>query len=350
MLLEKKDSNLLKRAIDEWESQNVITTEQASQMRQQLQIRKFDWKLVAVYAFIIAVLCAVLAIIVLLSDKTLRELIEKFTKLTDITFSIILSICSILVFWLTKKRLRVYLYAPITNNSFLMLGAFLSLSSVTYWAKSFNVFHNEYYGIFFIATIIYVGLSVYFKSNTLWALSILMFGLTYGAFTLSFENEQQFFFGMNLLLRYIPFSFVLFLMLFYVKRHPTLNIFKKLHYIFSLLIFYTALWLLSIFGNFTKYEHWQQVGQFHFVVWAIVLFLTAVIGMYIGLKKNDYIIANISLSFFIINLLTRYFEYFWEPLHKSIFFMILAIFFWFIGNKAEKLWNLRFLNENGANS
>jgi uncharacterized membrane protein len=106
-----------------------------------------------------------------------------------------------------------------------------------------------------------------------------------------------------------------------------------------------ALWLVTIFGNYSSYERWQEVRQLQFLVWDGVLFAVAAAGMYLGLKRNDFVLGNISLVFFILNLVTRYFEYFWEPLHKSVFFMILAFIFWFIGSRAEKLWNLKFLEE-----
>jgi hypothetical protein len=35
---------------------------------------------------------------------------------------------------------------------------------------------------------------------------------------------------------------------------------------------------------------------------------------------------------------TRYFEYFWNSMHKALFFALLGISFWLIGSKAEKYW------------
>jgi len=34
------------------------------------------------------------------------------------------------------------------------------------------------------------------------------------------------------------------------------------------------------------------------------------------------------------------FEYFWDSTHKAIFFAILALSFWYLGSRAEKIWNL----------
>jgi hypothetical protein len=46
------------------------------------------------------------------------------------------------------------------------------------------------------------------------------------------------------------------------------------------------------------------------------------------------------ITFIFINLYTRFFEYFWEGTHKAIFFAILAISFWYLGSRAEKIWHL----------
>jgi len=42
-------------------------------------------------------------------------------------------------------------------------------------------------------------------------------------------------------------------------------------------------------------------------------------------------------------MLQEVFEYFWDATHKAIFFSILAVSFWLIGSKAEKIWNLEFI-------
>jgi hypothetical protein len=59
----------------------------------------------------------------------------------------------------------------------------------------------------------------------------------------------------------------------------------------------------------------------------------------LGIKKEDSLLKNIGVSFIFLNLYTRYFEYFWDELHKALFFGIIAISFWVIGKKAEKIWD-----------
>ena len=347
MQLNKEKAEFLKNVIEEWQSQQLITQEQSQELKDTIVVRKFDWRQVTIYAFIIAVVCSVLSIIVLLADKPLRELIEKFTQLTDFGISCILTVTSLLVFYFTKRRFQKHQDTPFSNQSFLLFGAFLSLSAIAYWAKTLHVFHNNYSFIFLLASMMYVGQAVYFKSKVIWVLSLLMLAFAYGLFTVLLSNDanEAKFLGMNFPMRFLPFSIMITGFLLIINKVEIVKSFYKIHYVISLLFLYISLWLISIFGNYNSYERWNQVSQTQFILFDLLLFAISTVGMYVGLKRNDHILGNISLSFFILNLITRYFEYFWEPLHKSIFFMILAFVFWFIGSRAEKLWNLKFLEE-----
>lgn len=345
MQLNKEKAEFLKNAVDEWQAAQLLTEQQAVQLKQSITVRKFDWKQVTVYAFIIAVACAVLSVIVLLADKPLRALIEKFTQITDLGISSILSVFTVLIFGYAKTRFEKHPNTPVSNSSFLLFGAFLSLASISYWAKTVHVFQHNYAIVFLLSSLVYIAVAVYFRSQTLWVLGILMSALAYGTFTALGDVQEEKFLGMNFPLRFIPFSLLVLLFLMLLKKKEQLLMFFKIHYITGLLLFYISFWLLTIFGNYSSYERWQEVRQVQFLFWDGVLFAVAAAGMYFGLKRNDFVLGNISLVFFILNLVTRYFEYFWNALHKSIFFMILALVFWFIGSRAEKLWNLKFLEE-----
>ena len=37
---------------------------------------------------------------------------------------------------------------------------------------------------------------------------------------------------------------------------------------------------------------------------------------------------------------TRFFEYFWDSLHKAVFLAVLAVSFWYLGRKAEAIWHI----------
>lgn len=340
--LDKDKAEFLQKTIAVWKGENLLTSEQAVQLNQTITIRKFDWKQVTVYAFVVAISCAILSVIVLLADKPLRILIEKFTQITDTGISSVLTLFSILIFYIAQRRFKNHPKTPFTNNTILLFAAFLSLAAISYWSKTLHVFQHNYGFVFLLATILYVGIAIYFDSKICWILAVFSLAISYGILIDTFIANQ---FLISYSMLYIPFGLLLLSSLFFINKYQKIKPFLKTHYVVSLLFLFISLWLVSIFGNYTDLEKWNEVKQYHFIVWSIVLFVVSLAAMYFGLKRSDHILGNIGLVFFILNLVTRYFEYFWIPLHKSIFFMILALIFWFIGSRAEKLWNLKFLEE-----
>ena len=66
----------------------------------------------------------------------------------------------------------------------------------------------------------------------------------------------------------------------------------------------------------------------------------ALAAIWYGLKRDDGVLRGFGLTFLLINLYTRFFEYFWAPLPKALFFAVLAISFWYLGSRAETIWQL----------
>ena len=74
--------------------------------------------------------------------------------------------------------------------------------------------------------------------------------------------------------------------------------------------------------------------------WGIISAVVAGIFLLYGLKTKDVVAREFGITFLIIFLYTKYFEYFWDHTNKTLFFSILALSFWVIGRKAEKIWNI----------
>src|SRR5690606_32804819 len=108
-----------------------------------------------------------------------------------------------------------------------------------------------------------------------------------------------------------------------------------------LFYFFISLWILSIFGNLATIEDWLKTEQVELVSWGIISSIASLAVMLYGLKQKDEIAREFGITFLLINIYTRYFEYMWDRTDKAIFFGLLAISFWLIGRKAEKIWNLK---------
>ena len=108
----------------------------------------------------------------------------------------------------------------------------------------------------------------------------------------------------------------------------------------GLLYLLIALWFLSIFGNYGDIEKWQQVKQIELFHWSIVFALAAGAAIWHGLRFDNIVSHAFGITFLFINIYTRFFEYFWNELHKAIFFAILGVSLWFLGTRAQTIWNL----------
>ena len=108
----------------------------------------------------------------------------------------------------------------------------------------------------------------------------------------------------------------------------------------GMLYLFVALWIMSIFGNSEDLESWLRVKQSELFLWQILFAAVAIGAIVHGVKYDDGMTRGFGLTFIFINLYTRYFEYIWEGMHKAIFFALLALSLWYLGAKAEKIWQL----------
>lgn len=101
---------------------------------------------------------------------------------------------------------------------------------------------------------------------------------------------------------------------------------------------FIALWILSIFGNYDA-DSWYQVSQARLLPWGLLFAVAAGVCIFISLKTDDGMLRGFGLTFLAINLYTRFFEFFWNGMHKVLFFLILAVSLAVIGRYAERIWH-----------
>ncbi|HBX6220505.1 TPA: hypothetical protein MH644_22445 [Klebsiella pneumoniae] len=101
---------------------------------------------------------------------------------------------------------------------------------------------------------------------------------------------------------------------------------------------FIALWIMSIFGNYDA-DNWYQVSQARLLPWGLLFAVAAGVCIFISLKTDDGMLRGFGLTFLAINLYTRFFEFFWNGMHKVLFFLILAVSLAVIGRYAERIWH-----------
>ena len=352
MNLSKKQGRFLLGVINRWEEEEVVLKEMADVLRSSFSIRSFDWKRLARYSFLVAIVCGVTAIGAVMADSVLiawlGRMLGHFFLSFHATACVIFSCLAALLYYAGLHRRRKHPQKIFSNETIIFAGALLTSVAVGFLGKAIDTGSGHFSLLILLVTIIYALLGFFFPSKLLWIFAILSLGSWFGTETGYLSGWGSYYLGMNYPLRFVLFGSVLVALSFFLKRDLRTFSFFRSTYVLGLLYLFVALWILSIFGNYGDIRVWKEVKQIELFHWSLLFALAAIGAIYYGLKQDDPVSRGFGITFLFINLYTKYFEYFWDAAHKAVFFVILGISFWLLGVRAEKIWNLEFMRKEKA--
>ena len=288
-------------------------------------------------------ICAVIAIAAITADKFLMELIEKLFIDSKIIPCLIFAAVAAAFYGFAYRRRKTKPLHQFSNEAIIFAGVLSTAASVAYFGQAIDTGSGHFSLLFLLSTIIYAALAFWFPSKLIWVFSLLSLGSWFGTETGYMSGWGAYYLGMNFPLRFVLFGGVLIGLSLLFKRYVHFKEFAHSTYVMGLLYLFIALWILSIFGNYGDLGSWYSVKQYELLHWGVLFAFIAIIAIVYGLKHDDATSRGFGITFLFINLYTKYFEFFWNGMHKAIFFILLAVSFWWIGRHAEKLWNLEFL-------
>lgn len=130
---------------------------------------------------------------------------------------------------------------------------------------------------------------------------------------------------------------------FFAGRKEVVHDFDYSTYVVGMLYLFISLWFLSIFGNSESWIRWYSTKQVELWAWNLLILFGSVVAIFVGLKRDDAVARGFGITFFLLGIYTLYFSLLWDVMHAGLFFFILAVSFWLLGRKAERVWNLEFL-------
>ena len=349
MKLNKKQGLFLKHTIDHWQQQGIITPDVANNLNNSFSIRSFDWERLAKYSFWISMICAVIAIAAITLDEFLMNLIEKIFVDSKLIPCLIFAIVAATFYGFAYHRRKSKPLHQFSNEAIIFGGVLSTAVAVAYFGQAIDTGSGHFSLLFLLSTIIYAALAFWFPSRLIWVFSLLSLGSWFGTETGYMSGWGAYYLGMNYPLRFVLFGGALIGLSLLFKRHARFSDFAHSTYVMGLLYLFIALWILSIFGNYGDLNSWYNVKQYELLHWGILFAFVAIIAIVYGLKHDDATSRGFGITFLFLNLYTKYFEFFWNGMHKAIFFILLAVSFWWIGRHAEKLWNLEFLSSSPQN-
>lgn len=337
----KQEREILERAINRWENEGRITAEKSRELKDTLGDKTND-NSIAQYFFIIAISCSILAFGALFIDEKLLERFKQYFALSNIVITMLTAALSIGWYWFIWRRRRKL--SPSGYEANLALGALAALTSLIYLCKVIGE-GPDYSSFLLLATVMLFALSFAFQSRSLWVGGILALMGWFGTFS-TWLSTNNLFLGMNYPVRFSVFGILVVGFALLQQRIPRVAHMQRITYITGLLILFTGLWGVSVFGNYHSIDEWLQVRQVHVLAFSILFAAAALASFYFGIKYKDQAARDFGILFLLVNLYTRYFEYFWDTMNKGIFFLVLAVTFGLLGRWLEKRRKTKNMQEN----
>ncbi len=337
MKLDKKEAATLNNAIQHWVTTQTISPELASKLRNSYEIKNSNVDTITWYAFISAVSCGLLAFGALVIDEKWIELLRKQWEFSEASVGIVFTLIAGVFIYLARKRYLKNPHSHISNESYTITIALSMAVAIAYWSRSFGLLEDSHYGpSLLIATLSYALVATFLPSSLLWTVALFALVSWWVAQTYQWSGGHFRFAGMNYPLSLTLVGLFIWGSSWVIEKIKPLYSFERVTYVFGLILFLLAAWQLSIFGNYDDFERWSNIKQQTLWYWAVG-FTIVIVGLTVyAFKIKNELLRDICLVFFLLNIYTRYFEYFWDRTHKGIFFSILALSFWWVGKKAEQ--------------
>lgn len=345
MKIDQEKSDFLDEMLEHWQEENLLTAAEVKKLQASYEAKSFDWRRLAQYSFWIAMACGVISLGALLIDNSILNYLQKLYYTPDGIISLLSAGAAAFLYWLSFRRKRTLPMQVFSNDAIIFTAVMLTANAIAYLGKAIGHGGTHFSILILFSVLVYGVLGYIFKSRLIWIFALLSLGAWFGTETGYLSRGNLYFLGMNYPLRFVFFGFALTLVSIILRKVKAFEFFYLTTYISGMMYLFISLWLISVFGNFGTLDQWYGIKQLSLFYWALISAAICVVSIIAGLKYRDEVAREFGITFLFINLYTRYFEYFWDTWHKALFFSVLAASFWFIGRRAEKIWNVEFLKK-----
>ncbi|MFW5687907.1 MAG: DUF2157 domain-containing protein [Bacteroidota bacterium] len=337
MKLNRKQKETTLKLIDWWEEQDLLDGRQSDKLRESLEIKSINWKKVAEYLMILAIISIVVAFLTLVADDWILSVLERLFQISDLAIVILLMALSggfIFAAWSMdshRKKQRISMETLLLLSSLSFGGALNYISKMTGLSGFGETFLIVLFAIHAF-TLSRVFKSILF-SGVGWAALMLWLGIE----TTRQSSPGSGWLGMNLALRYLFFSLVPLFTGLWLKQRGKLIEFAWLSERTGWLFLWLALWGVALFGNHHSMSSWNQASSISLLPWGILMAAISFAVWLAGRKSSNKEWMWMGGLALIADAYTQFFLFLWEPLHPALFFTIMAGSFWLLGRRAEMI-------------
>lgn len=329
----KEEAELIRGALYEWEQEGTLDKPTADRLRNSLDEVPQGRMELARYFFIIAFFCALLAFGALILSDKLLEKIKLWFSWSDMVIAFITAVMAVV--WFVYVERYAKRKSPMTRELYMVPGGLAVLTSLIYLCKAAG-FDSTYYTVFLSLSALSLStIAISLKSRLLWLSGMVGLIGWFGALSVALEHNYLFL-GMNYAVRYVLFATIVLALAFVINNVGRVRFASRITYVCGLLLFFSSLWMVTIFGNFNSIEHWQHARQVQIVIYSVFLAAASVAAFILGTRYHDSFTRDVAVLFILLNLYTRYFEYFWDAMNKGLFFAVLAVTFGVLGRMLDR--------------
>jgi hypothetical protein len=336
--LSRRKHKQFTKTLDQLVSEGAVTADSATNIARSVVTIPFDWKRLAKYAVMIAVISILMAVVSVLSDVRVLEVLTRLFTAPDAAKAVCCAIAASLLFWRGTVRRKNRPERVITTEAAMLLGVLFTAASVSWLGTAMRLSGTQVLWLIFSSSLFYGALAIWLQSKLIWCFALLTLGAWMGAETGYSSDYAAYWLGLNYPLRFALFGTILTCGSLVMHRNQRLRPLQNTSRNLGLLYLFISLWVLSIFGNYGDLYSWFPVRQIELFHWSLIFGLASGAAIWIGCKWDDAACRGFGLTFLLINLYTRFFEFFWQPLHKAVFFALLGLSFWLLGKWAEQRW------------
>ena len=323
----KDEAAVIRKALAAWQEEGALDAATAKRLDEGLVMTRAARQQLGQYFLLISISCSLLAFGALFLDSKLLETFRRAFALSNWSIAALMAGLAATLFWYIRKRLRPT--AELVREFYFVLGGLAALTALVYICKEVGT-GRAYSGFLFAATVLLVALSLPFRSLALWLGALAAFASWAGA-AMWVWSRDGLFLGMNIPMRFIPVGAIVFYAGYRLRRNSKTDFAASHTRALGLGLLLLALWMTSIFGNYTDLSVWSEVRQTGMIGYAVLFALVAGGALLWGIRTDDPLLRDVGLVALLLNGYTRYFEYFWDAMNKGLFFLMLAVSFFLFG-------------------
>lgn len=337
--MNRQEKEIVEHALEFWKANNQLEETKVEELKSTIDERSFEWKVLARYAFWVALASLIFSVVSLFSDNTLEKFVQEFYDTPNVIFCIFFLGLAFLFYFLGLRNKSLHPDKTFSNETLMLAGSFSTAACIGFLGQILDRESHYFTLLFLLSILVYGILSVKLQSKLIWVFTLIALGIWFATETAYRSDWGWKFWGMNYPLRFTIFGIILTISAVFLQpKFPVLKPFKSTSVVIGLLYTMIALWCLSIFGNYSDFEAWTRIRQYEILYWGILAIILSLALAIYGLKRKDNVLRDIGFVFFLLNLYTRFVEYLWHNINRTIFFLVLAISFWLVGRWSEKIW------------